>query len=176
MMVPESPTAQPCEGQRSKASAVVQIDDSRDYLFTDDDRQPIDPNYVSRAFRNAVAAARIRHIPLHGLRHTHASHLIEAGVAISTVPSKRLGDANPNITLGVYTHQLRDSQAEGACAVADLVRKATDQPTILAYVGRGQTSANSWRHRKPGKCGENVVARDRIELSTPRFSVVCSTN
>ena len=112
------------ERQR-KARAVVELDDSANYLFTDDDGQPIDPNFVSRAFRNAVAAAGIRHIPLHGLRHTHASHMIDAGVAISVV-SKRLGHATANVTLGVYTHQLRDSQAKAACVVADLVQKATN--------------------------------------------------
>lgn len=112
------------ERQR-KSRAVVQIDDSRDYVFTSEDSQPIDPNYVSRAFRNAVAATGLRHIPLHGPRHTHASHLIAAGVAISVV-AKRLGHANPNITLGVYTHQLRDSQAKAACTLGDLVRKTAN--------------------------------------------------
>jgi integrase len=34
--------------------------------------------------------------------------VIDAGVAISVV-SKRRGHADANITLGVYTHQLRDS-------------------------------------------------------------------
>ena len=82
---------------------------------------------------SAVAAAGLPHIPLHGPRHTHASHLIEAGVAVSVV-SKRLGHANPNITLGVYTHQLRDSQAKAACSVGDLVRKAAN----LAMLAKGQ--------------------------------------
>jgi integrase len=94
-------------------------------VFTGEDGKPIDPNYVSRAFRNAVAAAGLRHIPLHGLRHSHASLLIDAGVPISVV-SERLGHANPNVTLGVYTHQLRDSQAKAACTAADLVRKVAD--------------------------------------------------
>lgn len=84
-----------------------------------------DPNYVSRAFRDAVAAAKLQHIPLHGLRYTHASHVVDAGVAISVV-SKPLGHAISNITLGVYTHQLRDSQAKAACVVADLVQQAAN--------------------------------------------------
>ena len=83
--------------------------------------------FTAQARKDAkkVAAAGLRHIPLHGLRHTHASDLIAAGVAIPVV-SKRLGHANPNITLGVYTHQLRDSQAEAACTLGDLVRKTAN--------------------------------------------------
>ena len=110
------------ERQR-KARPVVQLDDSLSYMFTGEDGQPLDPNYISRAFRNAVAAAGLRHIKLHDLRHGHASLLIDAGVPIAVV-SERLGHANPNVTLGVYTHQLRGSQAQAACTVADLVRKA----------------------------------------------------
>ena len=102
---------------------MVQLDDSLSYMFTGEDGQPLDPNYISRAFRNAVAAAGLRHIKLHDLRHGHASLLIDAGVPIAVV-SERLGHANPNVTLGVYTHQLRGSQAQAACTVADLVRKA----------------------------------------------------
>lgn len=111
--------------QQRKAHPVVQLDDSKNYLFTGEDGQPISPNRVSLAFSNAVAAAGLRHIPLHGLRHTHASLAIDAGVPISVV-SARLGHANANVTLGVYTHQLRGSQAKAACTVADLVRKVAN--------------------------------------------------
>ena len=51
--------------------------------------------------------------------------MIDAGVAIWVVP-KRLGHADADITLEVYTHQLRDSQAKAACVVADLAQKAAD--------------------------------------------------
>ena len=112
------------ERQR-KARPVVQLDDSKEYLFTRADGQPVHPNDVSRAFNYAVSAAGLRRIPLHGLRHTHASLAIDAGVPISVV-SDRLGHANANITLGVYTHQLRGSQAKAACTVADLVRKVAN--------------------------------------------------
>lgn len=110
------------ERQR-KAPPVVRLDDSRNYLFTCEDGRPVHPNDASREFKKAVEAAGLRHIPLHGLRHTHAALAIDAGVPISVV-SDQLGHANANITLGVYTHQLRGSQAKAANAVADLVREA----------------------------------------------------
>ena len=70
------------ERQR-KAPSVVQLDGSRNYLFIREDGQPVHPNDASREFKKAVAAAGLRHIPLHGLRHTHASLAIDAGVPIS---------------------------------------------------------------------------------------------
>jgi integrase len=39
-------------------------------------------------------------ITFHGLRHTHASQLIDAGLDIVAI-SKRLGHASPDVTLRV---------------------------------------------------------------------------
>ena len=60
-------------------------------------------------FRLAVAASKQRHIPLHGLRHTHATILLSAGVPVHIV-SSRLGHANPTITMNVYAHCLPRAQ------------------------------------------------------------------
>jgi integrase len=50
---------------------------------------------------------------LHGLRHTHASQLIAAGMDVLTI-SRRLGHANPTITLGVYGHLFSNTDARAA--------------------------------------------------------------
>jgi integrase len=42
---------------------------------------------------------------LHSLRHSHASILLGNGTPLAVV-SERLGHANQNITLGVYSHSL----------------------------------------------------------------------
>lgn len=54
-------------------------------------------------FRYHTSLTNMPHIKLHGLRHSHASFLITKGVDITTI-SKRLGHANPNITLSIYSH------------------------------------------------------------------------
>jgi integrase len=58
-------------------------------------------------------------ITFHGLRHTHASQLIDAGVDIVTI-SKRLGHASPDVTLRVYAHlfQRDDDKASAAISAA----------------------------------------------------------
>ena len=47
----------------------------------------------------------------HGLRHTHASQLIDAGVDIVTI-SRRLGNAKPDITLRIYAHFFRKDDSK----------------------------------------------------------------
>jgi integrase len=52
-------------------------------------------------------------VRFHDLRHTHATQLLRAGVDVATV-SKRLGHANPAITLRVYSHVLEGSDEAAA--------------------------------------------------------------
>jgi integrase len=40
-------------------------------------------------------------VTFHALRHSHASQLIDGGVDVVTI-SKRLGHANPTVTLAIY--------------------------------------------------------------------------
>ena len=53
--------------------------------------------------------AAVPRISIHGLRHTHASLLISAGVSIQSV-AKRLGHGNTETTQRVYIHLLDDLQ------------------------------------------------------------------
>lgn len=60
--------------------------------------------------------SKLAGVPLltcHGLRHTHASMLINNNVPITTI-SKRLGHKNPKITLEVYSHFYKESDNEAA--------------------------------------------------------------
>lgn len=57
---------------------------------------------------------KLEPVPIHGLRHTHASLLFEAGASIKEVQT-RLGHSNSKMTLDIYTHvtdQSRDAFAE----------------------------------------------------------------
>jgi integrase len=72
-----------------------------------------------------MAKADLRGISLHSLRHTHASQLLSEGVPIPTV-SKRLGHANPTITLKLYSQVLESDESAAAQrwddALADVVQ------------------------------------------------------
>jgi integrase len=66
-----------------------------------------DPRNIIRIFRRLCTSADVNPIRFHDIRHTHASILISEGVDIVKV-SKRLGHANPKITLGIYSHLVPD--------------------------------------------------------------------
>ena len=99
-------------------------------VFTDPTGSGWNPNTVSQAFDRLVtptkkvsraeADARPPRIRFHDLRHSHASHLLAAGVNIKVV-SERLGHASVAFTLDVYAHVMPGQQADAAAAVAALV-------------------------------------------------------
>jgi integrase len=55
-------------------------------------------------------------VTFHALRHTHASHLIDAGIDVVKI-SKRLGHASPLITLQVYAHLFRKRDDKSTAAI-----------------------------------------------------------
>ena len=79
-------------------------------LFAGVDGEPRAPSSVSRSWSEATG------VGYHNLRHTHASQLIDADVDIVTI-SKRLGHATPAITLAIYAHMFKKTDAKAAAAI-----------------------------------------------------------
>ena len=57
---------------------------------------------------------------VHGLRHTHASLALAAGIHPKVV-SERLGHATVAITLDVYSHSIPSLQEEAATMIAGVI-------------------------------------------------------
>ena len=70
------------------------------------------PNKLSQDFATAMDALKID-CTLHGLRHTHVSQLIAAGLDVLTI-SRRIGHASPAITLNVYSHMFSNTDTRAA--------------------------------------------------------------
>lgn len=76
---------------------------------------PWHPERLTREWvrhRDGIGLGGLR---FHDLRHLHATHLLEAGVPVSTV-SARLGHASARMTLEVYGHA-RPAVDQAAAAV-----------------------------------------------------------
>jgi integrase len=85
-------------------------------LFADINGKPLSPNAVSAAWADFAKSNGIPEITFHGLRHTHASQLIDAGVDIATI-AHRLGHAKPDITLRIYAHLFHKDDSKAAAAI-----------------------------------------------------------
>jgi integrase len=87
---------------------------------------PLDPtgprrhSPISKAFAARARKCGLGGLRFHDLRHTHATLLLQAGVAVAAV-SARLGHANAAVTLGIYSHATADAEAAAAAAAAALL-------------------------------------------------------
>jgi integrase len=78
--------------------------------------EPLQPSNVSSDWGDLAGRLGMPEVTFHGLRHTHASQLIAAGVDIVTV-SKRLGHAKPSVTLAIYAHMFHTDDSKAAAAI-----------------------------------------------------------
>ena len=60
-------------------------------------------------------------IKFHGMRHTCATLLLQAGVPVHMV-QKQLGHKRIEITLGIYAHMLSSMQQDAATKLAALLQ------------------------------------------------------
>jgi integrase len=89
-------------------------------VFTAENGAALDPESISRHFRQAVKKTMLPKIRLHDLRHTHATLALQARVHPKVV-SERLGHATVSITLDTYSHAIPAMQEEAAALIAGLV-------------------------------------------------------
>jgi len=96
-------------------------------VFALPDGRPYHPERFSREFlRKQESYNRIHpkaplpHLTVHGLRHSWATLALRAGEHPKVV-AERLGHANTNVTLNVYSHVVEGMQAKAAENVAALI-------------------------------------------------------
>ncbi len=78
---------------------------------------PLQRSVVSHCLRRECQRLGLPLLSAHGLRHLHASLLLAAGLPVPLV-SKRLGHANPGITMAIYAHALGKDDRAATEAIA----------------------------------------------------------
>jgi integrase len=97
-----------------------------DLSFPRKDGAAEDPDVVGRRFVRLVRGhSELPAIGLHGLRHTHATLLLEEGVDIKTV-SERLGHDSVQTTLELYAHVTPKMRANAAARFGSLLSRARE--------------------------------------------------
>ena len=87
--------------------------------------EPMSPENLSRQFPVAVERAGLPRITFHGLRHSHATLLLGAGVHMK-VASERLGHSGIGITMDLYSHVLLGDQQEASAKVDKTFKAAVN--------------------------------------------------
>ena len=77
-------------------------------------------NLGQREFSRIIAAAAIRRIKFHGLRHTCATLLLKARIPVHVV-ARRLGHKKVQITMEIYAHVLPSMQEEAAAEMGSIL-------------------------------------------------------
>jgi integrase len=88
------------------------------------DATPLQPNSITHSV-STFMKKRGSKVRLHGMRHSHATHMLAAGVH-PKIASERLGHSKVGITLDLYSHVLPGMQ-EGAASQVDAMISAALQ-------------------------------------------------
>jgi integrase len=95
--------------------------DGNTLLFSQADGSPMRPNQLSWLWRSACKSLKLPRVSFHALRHTHASALIAGGLDVVAV-SRRLGHANPTVTLNIYGHLFKKDDSAAAAVIEAMLR------------------------------------------------------
>jgi len=116
--------------QRAACALLEKTLTDEDYVFSNPEGAPLDPSTVSHAFSRILRQAGLPCMPLHSLRHTHATFLLQAGVH-PRVAMERLGHSSIRVTLDTYSHVIGGLQEAAAQRFDDFVSaKGTPEENV----------------------------------------------
>jgi integrase len=95
------------------------------FLVLREDGEPLKPSSLTHRFAEIIAKSNLPRIRFHDLRHSHATHLLSAGVH-PKIAQERLGHSTVGITLDLYSHVLPGMQEDAAGKVDLAIRAAID--------------------------------------------------
>ena len=100
---------------------ILKNTDEKQLIFSNSNNNYLKLNFPNDQLSSVINKLKLKYITVHGLRHTHATHLHEAGASLIGIQD-RLGHAkNSNTTHKFYTH------------VTDKIKGDTPQSLIKYY-------------------------------------------
>lgn len=100
------------------------------FVFGNSKNELRTPNDLSARFKRLIDLARMQlgidqlgYVTIKGLRHTHATHLLQAGINPKIV-QERLGHSNISTTLNIYSHVTGTMQSDALGTLMDIYKKA----------------------------------------------------
>lgn len=93
-----------------------------DYLFSQDNGQPMRPDSVTQWLSKFSRRHRLPHLNPHAFRHTMTSMLIFGGMDTVSV-SKRLGHSQVSTTTDIYAHTIAEADRRNADLLGEILLK-----------------------------------------------------
>ncbi|WP_222262501.1 tyrosine-type recombinase/integrase [Modestobacter marinus] len=117
-------------------------------MFAREDGSDLVPSDVTKVFTRLLAAAGVRRVRLHDLRHGAASLMLAGGADIAMV-SKRMGHSSIRVTADIYSHLLHGVGRQTADAAETLVpargaHPEPDAPTLRPHGPADTEAASPW--------------------------------
>ena len=85
--------------------------DNKNYVFCNKLGKPIEDKRPGRNLKTILTSIGIEPIKFHGLRHTYATRLFEAGIPPKTV-QHLMGHSDIETTMNIYTHVMKEQKLE----------------------------------------------------------------
>lgn len=97
------------------------------HVFAKVDGAPYWPGRLTRSFKTFMREHQLPEIRLHDLRHSHATHLLAAGVH-PKIAQERLGHSSIAITMDTYSHAMPNMQADAVARIDAAMQAALNKP------------------------------------------------
>lgn len=98
----------------------------KEFVVCQEDGSPFQPKSFTRKWARTLEKHGLRHIKLHGTRHSAISLLLSEGIPLHIV-QQRAGHKDPKITLSVYSHVAKDKQNIVAEKLENLIFSAVNE-------------------------------------------------
>jgi integrase len=113
-----------------------------DYVFCNIDGTPLDPSTISHSFRKIIIRAGLPPMPLHGLRHSHATLLLQAGIHPRIV-MERLGHSSIRVTLDTYSHVVGGLQEAAAQKFDEFLSERSSDKNVAKMLPFSENKQNT---------------------------------
>jgi integrase len=100
----------------------VRLTDNQ-HVVAREDGEPLQPRSLTHASIKFLRRRGLQHIRLHDLRHTHATHMLKAGIH-PKIAQERLGHSSVSVTTDLYSHVLPGMQAEAVNRIDEAMNAA----------------------------------------------------
>ena len=122
----------------------IGLGNENDFIFTYDGL-PMIKSTISRIIERYAKCANVKKIQAKGLRHSHASYLINEFNVSVLVLSKRMGHSSPEITLKHYAHMWSGADTVIAKEMSGNIKIKTAETTRISFNGNQTIKKNKNR-------------------------------